>query len=295
MLTRGNLEYITQEQEEFIIKHYFDMSSGQISREIGCSIDKVCNTWYKHGLHGKQKRVYRIEREDYFENIDTPTKAYFLGFIASDGCIYKPNDTRQGIVRIGIQRRDESILETFRCELGYDRPISRSHGKYSAIEVSSDKMCSDLNKLGLAPHKTYGNTIPSIDDAMMKYFARGYFDGDGCIHTGKLLSDCTISISGYEFNLKKILEYLESRNIFGGFYPDKRDYAPGAGRFGLLQFCNVVAKYGFLKHIYEDVSCPYLPRKREKALSFINQVDLSDNAMHRITKIFYTHAVQSAS
>lgn len=295
MLMKGNYEYITQEQEEFIIKHYFDMSSSQISKEIGCSINKVCNTWYKHGLHGKQKRVYMIERESYFENIDTPAKAYFLGFIAADGCIYRPNDTRQGIVRINIHRQDEYILETFKRELGYDRPVSRSQGKYSSIEVSSDKMCSDLERLGLAPRKTYGNTVPSIDDTAMKYFIRGYFDGDGSIHIGNLLSDCNINISGYEFNLRKILEYLELHNIYGTFYQDKRKYAPGIGRFGSIIFCNVVTKYCFLKYIYEDATCPFLFRKRESAMTFINSIDLSDNAMHRITKAFYTHAVQRAS
>lgn len=175
---------------DFACKHYYDMSARQIAEELKCPISKVTNTWTKYGLKGKMKRIYQIQNQDYFSVIDTPSKAYFLGFIASDGCIYKRKTyNQQGILRFQIIKEDEKILQILKDELGTDIPLHHHSGKYVSLEICCEQIYKDLNELGLHERKTYGNAIPNgISNEFFKYFIRGYFDGDGTISTNMTLN-----------------------------------------------------------------------------------------------------------
>ena len=47
--------------------------------------------------------------ENYFENIDTEDKAYFLGFICSDGCIENNKKTYRYQVTLKLHNKDKYI------------------------------------------------------------------------------------------------------------------------------------------------------------------------------------------
>lgn len=66
-MTIRKREIITKEQENFIVGNYLTLSSTKIANVVGCSVSKVCNTWVKHGLKGKTKRVYPIKTKDFFK------------------------------------------------------------------------------------------------------------------------------------------------------------------------------------------------------------------------------------
>jgi hypothetical protein len=120
--------------------------------------------------------------EDYFEVIDTPDKAYFLGFIFADGCLIdNPKEYRYKL-NIKIHNKDEEILKNFISLLDSEVEIWRSNNReISEIGFSSKKMINDLKKIGLHPNKTYTINYPKIDEKLERHFLRGYFDGDGCI------------------------------------------------------------------------------------------------------------------
>jgi hypothetical protein len=120
--------------------------------------------------------------EDYFEVIDTPEKAYFLGFIFSDGCLIdNPKEYRYKL-NIKIHNKDEDILKKFISLLDSEVEIWRSsHRDICEIGFSSKKMINDLKNLGLHQNKTYTIEYPKIDENIERHFLRGYFDGDGCI------------------------------------------------------------------------------------------------------------------
>ena len=120
--------------------------------------------------------------EDYFKTIDTPDKAYFLGFIYADGCLIdNPKEYRYKL-NIKIHNKDEDILKKFISLLDSEVEIWRSnHREISEIGFSSKKMINDLKKIGLHPNKTYTISYPKIDENLERHFLRGYFDGDGCI------------------------------------------------------------------------------------------------------------------
>lgn len=290
-------EILSEEDCSFICNHYYDMTAKQISEIIGCSRNKVSNTLIKYGYKGKQKRRYPISHQDYFSQINTPAKAYFLGFIAADGCIYKrKNCNQQGILRFCIAKEDEEILIQFKQELGAEIPLHYSRGKYVTLEICCEEIYKDITALGLHERKTYGNSIPTdIPDHLFKYFIKGYFDGDGSITKNKEanINQININISGYKNNLQKITDYLHTKNIVMPFMPDRRLYSDGNGIFGRIVATNTIIKYSFLKYLYDDDSCPCLKRKKDLALNFINKVDEDKSIMKIITQIYYDYAVRN--
>ena len=119
---------------------------------------------------------------DYFEVIDTPEKAYFLGFIFADGCLIdNPKEYRYKL-NIKIHNKDEDILERFILLLDSEVKIWRSRKRdISEVGFSSKKMINDLKNIGIHQNKTYTIEYPKIDEKLERHFLRGYFDGDGCI------------------------------------------------------------------------------------------------------------------
>ena len=287
---------LDENQIQEIIDCYETNTSKELASKYHVSQSRITQVWAKAGLNGKAPRTYHYN-EHYFENIDSYDKAYFLGFIGSDGCIFYPKDTRQSIVKICIQKQDIKILELFKDKLNSDKPIYV--GDYATFEISSDIIANDLHNLGLSSRKTYDNCIANIDDEFMPHLLRGYFDGDGHISNiedDKWAANLRVQITGYEKNMKKIQNYLNKRNIFPVFIEDKRKYNSTTNdKFGTLTFANQNSKYCFLKLIYENKQDCYMNRKYENALKFINYMENSEDARDKQVVIYYKYAVCGVS
>ena len=136
-------------------------------------------------------RKYQL-REDYFDRIDTPNKAYFLGFLYADGYVSKTGAS------IFLNDKDEHILLSFRDELYpvKDRPLyfvkkcfkqwgNKRHATYrqAGLTIFSQKMAKSLMGHGCTQKKTDTIRFPfnSLPEELYRDFIRGYFDGDGCI------------------------------------------------------------------------------------------------------------------
>ena len=270
---------LSQEDKEEILRSYYYKTSGELAKEYNVSRGMITKLWYDNNLTGKEKsRKYYLGNPDYFKNIDTEEKAYFLGFIAADGCIYDTEDSRQTRVRIGISKVDKEILEKLQKELNTNKPINefiKNNKEYSSLEISSQIIGDDLKKLGLVARKTYKKTWVELDSIFLQNaFIRGYFDGDGSI-TGKIqknqLSKVHVTISGFKDNLEFFKRYLEFINISSTFIQDKRIEKYSISQpFGFLTFTSKENKYLFLDSIYPDNSSVYLTRKFNKALTYKN-------------------------
>jgi hypothetical protein len=156
----------------------------------------------------------------YFESIDTPQKAYWLGFIAADGCV---SSTKNAIV-IALQQQDKCLLEQFKQDICFSGEVKDYNNKYnvSKIYITSKKMKEDLSKWGIVPRKTNILTWPDINQNFYPDFIRGYFDGDGSwsVRVRGNCKDCIFQIvSGAETFLKHIETVLrlecgfEERNL----------------------------------------------------------------------------------
>lgn len=122
------------------------------------------------------QRRYLIN-ERYFEHVDTEEKAYWLGFISADGCVYNKRLT------ITLADSDHGHLEKFAAAIGPTLPIRRfvANGHPAAsISTRSELLADDLERLGVRPAKSF--TIEPWSDCtglLGRHYWRGFVDGNG--------------------------------------------------------------------------------------------------------------------
>ncbi len=141
-------------------------------------------------IHVPKKAVkHNYTNLDFFQNIDTEEKAYWLGFIYADGCIMNSGYT----FTISINKKDEEHLQklsdifnkplrsfTQTCSLMNNTNVCEMVKLY----IYNKSMYNDLLKCGVEERKTYSDTtqiLESIPEKLIHHFIRGYFDGDGTI------------------------------------------------------------------------------------------------------------------
>jgi len=122
---------------------------------------------------------------DCFSSIDTEEKAYWLGFIAADGCVSV--QPRRKVLSIAVAAQDQAHLRKIESFLGMDVyvKLSRSLGKrqdYVRISMYSSKVVDDLVGLGITPRKSLTLSWPDLTPSLYPHFIRGYNDGDGCFY-----------------------------------------------------------------------------------------------------------------
>jgi hypothetical protein len=175
--------------------------------------------------------------ENYFENIDTEEKAYWLGFIAADGCIVKTGDYNSYRLYINLGSSDESHLHKFLKSINaYDIKIqnyistsgfSNKNGtKTSRVVLNSLKLCKDLSKYNICERKSYDIEMPEINDKLIPYYLRGYVDGDGSFycHYDEKNNRYRYSfeiVGGSRTFMEQVQNYLSNNNIKTNIYTRK--------------------------------------------------------------------------
>lgn len=212
--------------------------------------------------------LIRSHNENYFENIDTENKAYWLGFIAADGCI----NSKYPTLSINISQKDLTLIEKFALDIEFNNKIFKSTsliketGNYRhmcAINCTSKKLVSDLAKYGLGPQKTFTLQAPiNIPDDMIRHWIRGYIDGDGCFTWNKKGNRLSIKVLGTESVLKYIHHHLKlTCNVTN--YGKIKNLSTGG---------NVLLTR--IGHYLYDNATIFLKRKREKFDSLLGETSL---------------------
>lgn len=247
--------------DELIEKYRNGMSQKDLMREYSCSFEavsnllKACNVPIKDCSSELRHRIG--DTYTYFENIDSEDKAYFLGFLITDGCVYSPKVRSQKQVKLSLNARDEYILELFKQETGATQKIT-GNNDMRAISICSNKMVEDLSKYGVVERKTDKVFLPTLNESLMPHLLRGIWDGDGCFYqhpkTGrKLFQLCSASL----LLIEQINDHLvNSKIIIGGSTTSYGTYYS----YNLWKAGDVKS---FGKYIYEG-AVTYLERKKEK-------------------------------
>lgn len=203
-----------------------------------------------------------IKYHDYFEDINTPGKAYFLGLLISDGSVVKQKRKgRNDVISLSLDLNDKYIVELFAKELGADINSVKEYTNNGRSECyfrfSSQKMSDDLFKYGVVSNKSQATFLPILDKCLMPHLIRGIFDGDGTVY---LYKEKYIRFGFY--GSKEICEQI---NIFLN-----KAISSNINSVTLKSGCCLVAWQGinvaraFYDYIYQNSSEFFLKRKKNK-------------------------------
>ena len=222
-------------------------------------------------------RPHHTYNQDYFEEINSSDKAYWLGFIYADGNVSVNPSNRNYEISIELSIKDKHHLENFVKAINSDANIvckSKQPFKNKGIDktyqttsvrIYSKNITESLIKHNILPDKS--NISKRIEDfgvpdCYIWDFIRGYFDGDGSISTS------THNITHYKYmrigfvcHQKEFL--LSLKDLFDNFDINAYVYED-RGNWNLhIRAIDSVEK--FLNKIYDNPST-YLQRKHDKYL-----------------------------
>lgn len=207
VLNRNNIQPrtkggINKLNDEYIITEYKKgKSSGEISRMFHVTINTIINILKKHGI--KRNNIYHnLELvENYWSVIDSYDKAYFLGFLITDGNIIG------NAVRLSLKSDDIKILEIFSKYTNNSNKIYFDKRGCSTFSVKRKKWVDDLSQYGMIPNKTYKTYLPKLDEEYMPHLIRGMIDGDGWVsYKSHQLGFC-----GTEQCVTQVRDYLSEK------------------------------------------------------------------------------------
>lgn len=215
----GRHPELTEGRKNSVIKLYKKgMSMNAISKHLKISTHTVSNII--NNIDGLKRNLSESSMKydynyNYFSEIDSEKKAYFLGLLYADGCI----GDNHNIMTISLQEDDKNVLEVFKNELNY--PAKLKYKNYSmknsnwknqyCLSVVNKKIHDDLIRHGVVNRKSHCLKFPdTLDEKYLKMFILGYSDGDGSILKTECRYKITSTINFCE-SLKNILE--EKLNI----------------------------------------------------------------------------------
>lgn len=282
---------MTQENKSYQNKEWLEaqFNNGKSVRDIATAFNltpEAIHYWrrkYKIPRpYIKAKRKYNFN-EDYFKTIDTPNKAYWLGFIMADGCIGSTGrKSRNDRLIITLKYADIKHLDKLAKELNYThkhtiRELHDKRGftsKSCILRINSVTLCKDLMSHGVVPRKTGKERIPqTLNKNLYLDFLRGFFDGDGCItktHNRSYyrmhLGSCSLHI------MQQFQKYLLTKNIDFHIYT-RTEYSMMFYMFDSTskQKCNR------FYHLLYDNAETYLDRKYKLAQDMFKICSLAHN------------------
>lgn len=162
-------------------------SARAIGRTAGCGHTTVRTVLANEGA--LRVRMTGCEYPDYFDRIDMPEKAYWLGFIGADGCIITSPAHPEGMrlaVQLGI--RDKGHLLKLKEALGAHTSVTTAtHSAFGKIlesanlSVSSPRLVRGLAAAGVTPRKSATLEPWNGPPDLMPHYWRGMVDGDGSL------------------------------------------------------------------------------------------------------------------
>ena len=210
------------ENEKYIIIERYNNgeSSLQIAKDYNVTASSICGLLRRNGCVLRSNKINSRKysfNENYFKNIDTAEKAYWLGFIAADGYVQTHNSYTTKYIGITLAEKDIKHLEKFKTSIEYTGPIKiyNYHGytdsKGAKILLCSENMYNDLVIHGIVEHKSNILNRPNIPKKFAGAYILGYFDGDGSIYATE--KSCGIKFVGTDDILNYIIEYLSENGI----------------------------------------------------------------------------------
>lgn len=215
-----------------------------------------CAVCYFSNLRGNNNpnQTYDID-DSFFDVVDSEEKAYFLGWIASDGSV------RNSSIRIELHADDAAVLECLSRLITPQGGVSPKvckretmHGPRAYLELNRkqlvEKVCTHLH---ISPgSKAHTVQFPTLADSLVRHFVRGYFEGDGSIPVGTNRGPRCNIVSNSDDFLRSVRTWSMEKGFMCSISGDHLEW-------------NGLHALDFLSFLYSDTNL-YLNRKRDSFL-----------------------------
>lgn len=200
---------------------------------------------------------------DYFKNIDTEDKAYWLGFLYADGCVTQDKKS----LHINLAPVDIEHLKKFiKCIQSNHVVKYRDNNRYVSLIICNKQFINNLVDKGCVPAKSLILRFPSKDivpDYLIRHFIRGYFDGDGCYSA--IMRKCANKPNPIFMGEIKFLGTYDMMEHISQELPcDNVDVSKDGAIYKIRYHKKELLK-AILSYMYDD-SVIYLDRKYQKYL-----------------------------
>jgi len=238
-----------------------NMTQKEIANYYGCGRNTIYRRMQEYDIEVRDNShsiSYLNVNEDYFEEIDTKKKAYWVGFITGDGNVYN------NMLSFNLSKNDKQQLKKFKDDIKSQHKLSDVECNNGVkLAITRKKIVEDLINLGIVPDKSHKNiSIPNVPDKFINHFIRGLFDADGGVYKRENYYGQEFEITGSERIINEVndilVELVGNRNKItdNGDCVDLNFYA-----------------YDDLKTIYHylyDDADRYLERKKETFDEVVN-------------------------
>lgn len=288
----GKRRIFTEEEINQMIQMYME---GETYKVIGQSLHTKAHTvstlLKSMGYEKRKKNTLKNHEylsasrknkldENFFKEINTESKAYWLGFLYADGYVCKRHDNKGnekgGVLEVALQARDKYHIQNFLVDIKSTAQISNkeielNNNKYlaSRVCVFSIKMVNDLISHGCIENKSLTLEPPTtIPQHLLSHFIRGYFDGDGCVAFYPERSAYRYSVLGTKAFLEFIVKASGVKTFYIKSFTHKNCYELIISTKESIEI--------FHNYIYKDKTI-YLERKYQKSLAMMKWCKLEDS------------------
>lgn len=265
-------DVITSQEINYIIRLYKDnYRISEIANILKRSHPGIYGVLVRNNIkirsrHDEKRKIFFDF--DFFQNIDTESKAYFLGLMFSDGTVSR----NKNYSVISLQEEDVDILEKFKEYTKFTGDLlyivrEKPRKNMYRITFGSRIFSSHLIRNGCFYKKSLILKFPShIPRHLIRHFIRGYFDGDGCLGVyNKNIKMSFISSKDFIFGLKSFFESW-------GFNIGSIGIKNNAKNTYCLQFGGNKSCKKILDFMYKDATI-CLNRKKEKMETILKEIN----------------------
>lgn len=276
------MKKITKETEQFVIQTYKKkpITYEECAKLCGLSYPSIYKILKRNNIKPYSKtQLYSPNfNENYFSEIDTEDKAYFLGLIMTDGCISTTSSSK--FVAVELKSYDSYILQKWLNCIGSTRKLTTDKRcDCVTATICNKKIVSDLKKYSCAEHSSLTQQFPkNITDNMMRHFVRGLIDGDGSLGyytvvvkgrvRKKHYKSVRMCSGNYQF-LKDMMIYMQNTL---GLNLDYKSIQKEKENLYSFKYSNKHDLSLILHWLYDDATI-YLTRKKEICDKILTEIE----------------------
>lgn len=216
-------------------------------RRFGYSSTAVALAMRRRGVASRSladaRREYAVN-DLYFHQIDCEQKAYWLGFIAADGCAIKSGACRY--LQVTLQRRDVNHIRQLAEHMAFKGPIHFYRGqdgiRRPCLRVCSSRVADDLERIGIFPAKTASVKPWRGPDGLLRHYWRGVVDGDGSLYQANQTKQWCIALNGNQVMVEGFASFVQNKTGEKAIVRRDRDTNSFYVRYGAMRVCKEICR-----------------------------------------------------